>query len=88
MDQDLLNQLWPQIILPIARIAFFITLGLFVANFIESLNWTHRLAAVVRPLLRMGRLSAVTGASFSIAFISGVSSNTMLAEAYDKGQDG
>lgn len=88
MDQDLLHQLWPQIILPIARIAFFITLGLFVANFIESLNWTHRLAAVVRPLLRMGRLSAVTGASFSIAFISGVSSNTMLAEAYDKGRIG
>ena len=86
MDQAFLSQLWPQIILPIARIAFYITLGLFVANFIESLNWTHKLAALVRPLLRMGRLSSVTGASFSIAFISGVSSNTMLAEAYDKGQ--
>ncbi len=88
MEQDLLAQLWPQIILPLARIAFFITLGLFVANFIESLNWTHRLAAVVRPLLTMGRLSSVTGASFSIAFISGVSSNTMLAEAYDQGRMG
>ncbi|MBU1568405.1 MAG: hypothetical protein KJ630_22610 [Proteobacteria bacterium] len=85
MEQDLFSQLWPQIILPIARIAFFITIGLFIANFIESLNWTHRLAAVVRPLLRMGRLSSVTGASFTIAFVSGVSSNTMLAEAYDKG---
>jgi len=86
MEQDLLPQLWPQIILPICRIAFYITLGLFVANFIESLNWTHRLAAVVRPLINMGRLSSVTGASFSVAFISGVSANTMLAEAYDKGQ--
>jgi hypothetical protein len=86
MEQGLLAQLWPQIILPIARIAFFITLGLFVANFIESLNWTHRLATVVRPLLAMGRLSSVTGASFSVAFISGVSSNTMLAEAYDQGR--
>ncbi len=86
MDQHLLAQLWPQIILPLARIAFYITLGLFVANFIESLNWTHRLAALVRPLLTMGRLSSVTGASFSIAFISGVSSNTMLAEAYDQGR--
>jgi hypothetical protein len=88
MAQDILTHLWPQIILPIARIALFITLGLFVANFIESLNWTHRLAALVRPLLRIGRLSAVTGASFSVAFISGVSANTMLAEAYDKGQMG
>jgi hypothetical protein len=88
MEQDLLAQFWPQIILPLARIAFFITLGLFVANFIESLNWTHRLAALVRPLLSIGRLSSVTGASFSIAFISGVSSNTMLAEAYDQGRMG
>ncbi len=88
MENTLLSQLWPQIILPILRIAFFISLGLFVANFIESLKWTHRLAGLVRPLLRAGRLSTVTGASFSIAFISGVSSNTMLAEAYDKGQIG
>ncbi len=88
MEQVLLTQLWPQIILPIVRLAFFITLGLFIANFIESLNWTHRLDIFVRPLLKMGRLSSVTGASFSIAFISGVSSNAMLAEAYDKGQMG
>ncbi|OGR17592.1 MAG: hypothetical protein A2X81_01960 [Desulfobacterales bacterium GWB2_56_26] len=86
MDQEILTQIWPQIILPIARLALFITIGLFIANFIESLNWTHKLAVVVRPLLRMSRLSAVTGASFSVAFISGVSSNTMLAEAFDKGQ--
>jgi hypothetical protein len=86
MEHHFLSMLWPQIILPIARIAFFITLGLFVANFIESLNWTHKLAFLVRPLIRMGRLSSITGASFSIAFVSGVSSNTMLAEAYDKGQ--
>lgn len=86
MDHGFLAQIWPQILLPIARLSFFITLGLFIANFIESLNWTHRLAFLVRPLLKAGRLSAVTGASFSVAFISGVSSNTMLAEAFDKGQ--
>lgn len=88
MEHGLLAQIWPQIILPIVRLSFFITLGLFIANFIESLNWTHKLAFLVRPLLKAGRLSAVTGASFSVAFISGVSSNTMLAEAYDKGQMG
>ncbi len=88
MEQDLLAALWPQIILPLARITVFITLGLFIANFIESLNWTHRLAGLVRPLLAMGRLSSVTGASFSIAFVSGVASNTMLAEAYDQGRMG
>lgn len=86
MEQDLITAIWPQVILPIIRITFFITLGLFIANFIESLNWTHRLAVFARPLIRMGRLSAVTGASFSVAFFSGVSANTMLAEAFDKGQ--
>ena len=86
MDQDLITAIWPQVVLPVIRITFFITLGLFIANFIESLNWTHRLATLARPLIRIGRLSAVTGASFSVAFFSGVSANTMLAEAFDKGQ--
>lgn len=86
MEQDLLTAIWPQVILPLIRITFFITIGLFIANFIESLNWTHRLAAFARPLIRIGHLSAITGASFSVAFFSGVAANTMLAEAYDKEQ--
>ncbi len=86
MEHELITAIWPQVILPIVRITFFITLGLFIANIIESLNWTHRLAALARPIVRIGRLSAITGASFSVAFFSGVSANTMLAEAYDKGQ--
>ncbi|MGW8193526.1 MAG: hypothetical protein ACWGOX_04600, partial [Desulforhopalus sp.] len=74
------------LIWPILRITFFITLGLFAATFIESLNWTDRLALFARPLIKAGRLSAVTGASFSVAFFSGVSANTILAEAFDQGQ--
>ncbi len=86
MEHSLIAAIWPQVILPIIRITFFIAVGLFIANFIESLNWTNRLATFARPLIRMGRLSAVTGASFSMAFFSGVSANTMLSEAFDKGQ--
>ena len=86
MEHSLLSAIWPQVILPIVRITFFIAIGLFIANLIESLNWTHRLATFARPLIRIGRLSAITGASFSVAFFSGVSANTMLAEAFDKGQ--
>lgn len=86
MEPDLISQIWPQIILPITKITLFIAIGLFVANLIESLNWTRRLATFARPLIKMGRLSSITGASFSVAFFSGVSANTMLAEAYDKGQ--
>ena len=86
MEHSLISAIWPQVILPIIRISISIAIGLFIANFIESLNWTNRLATFARPLIRMGRLSAVTGASFSMAFVSGVSANTMLAEAFDKGQ--
>ncbi len=71
---------------PLIRIVFFVSLGLVVANLIEAMKWTDRLAALARPLIRMGRLSSITGASFSMAFISGVSANSMLAEALDKGQ--
>jgi len=84
MEQDLITQIWPQVIWPILRITFFITVGLFIANMIESLNWTHRLATLARPLIRIGRLSSITGASFSVAFFSGVSANSMLAEAFDQ----
>ncbi len=86
MEESILLQIWAQMVWPLLRIIIFVAIGLLVANLIEALKWTDKLAALARPLIRMGRLSAVTGASFSMAFISGVSANTMLAEALDKGQ--
>ena len=83
MEHSFVAQIWPQLIWPLTRITFFISIGLIIANCIESLNWTHRLAVLARPLIKHGRLSAITGASFSVAFFSGVSANSMLAEAYD-----
>ncbi len=83
MEADFFLNIWQQLIWPIIRIITFVSLGLIIANFIESLNWTHKLAVAARPLIRLGNLSPVTGASFSMAFFSGVASNTMLSEAYD-----
>lgn len=83
---QLVIELFVKVALPLLRLSLFIALGLFIAGLIENLNWTHHLALLARPLIRIGRLSAITGASFSTAFFSGVSANTMLAEAYDKGQ--
>ena len=77
-------EIWEHILWPLVRILLFISVGLLVANLIESLNWTNKMAILARPLIRMGRLSSITGASFSMAFVSGVSANTMLAEAYEK----
>jgi len=81
---DILSQLWPSLIWPLIRLIFFISIGLLVATFIESLNWTSKIAALARPLMRLGNLSETAGASFSMALFSGVSANTMLSEAYEK----
>lgn len=58
-------------------------MGLVVANLIESMNWTNRVAWLARPLVRLGHMSSITGASFMMSFFSGVSANTILAEAFD-----
>lgn len=71
---------------PDARLLLFVSLGVMVDNFIEALNWTTKVAKIAAPLTKLGRLSPVTGASFSLAFFSGVTANTMLAEAYDQGK--
>ena len=65
MDYQLLAEIWSQLLWPLTRILFFVALGLVVANLIESLRWTNHLAALARPLIRIGNLSAISGASFS-----------------------
>ena len=83
---NILPQLWTNLAWPLIRLICFISIGLLVANFIESLNWTKKIAALARPLLRLGNLSDTAGASFSMALFSGVTANTMLSEAYDQGK--
>lgn len=79
-------QLWNALVWPLAKLVMFISLGLLIGQLIEALNWTRAVAATVSPLLRLGRLSDIAGASFSLAFFSGVSANSMLADAYDQGR--
>ena len=86
MDNSFPLEIWSQLLWPLLRILFFVALGLMVASLIESLKWTNHLAVIARPLIRLGRLSAISGASFTMAFVSGVSANTILAEALDQGR--
>ena len=78
--------LWKGLGWPLLRLVFFVSLGLMIGNLIESLNWTHRVAMIASPLVRRAHLSDITGASFSMAFFSGVTANTMLSEAYEQGK--
>jgi len=85
MDQpELLLTLWQGLGWPLLRLVFFISLGLMIGNLIESLNWTHGVARLASPLVRTAHLSDITGASFSMAFFSAVTANTMLSEAYEQ----
>lgn len=83
ITQETLTHLWLHLGWPLLRLLVYLAVGLLAALFIESLNWTRKLAVVARPLTRFGRLSPLTGASFSLCFFSGMAANTMLAEGYD-----
>jgi len=80
-----LTQLWTGLGWPLCRLVGFLSLGLFIALLIETLNWTRAMAVLATPLVRWSRLRDVSGASFSLAFFSGAAANAMLAEQYDAG---
>lgn len=79
-------ELWAQIVWPLCKLVGLVSVGLFVGNLIEALHWTRFLARLAQPLARAGRLCEISAASFSVAFVSGITANTMLAEAYDQGK--
>jgi hypothetical protein len=80
------QELWHNLVWPLVRLCFFISLGVFIGNFIEALNWTRFIARLAYPLIKFAHLKEISGASFSVAFFSGVTANTMLAESYEQGQ--
>lgn len=80
------HALWNSVVWPLAKLLGSVSVSLLVANLIETLNWTRSLARFAKPLTRAGHMQDVVGASFSLAFFSGLAANTMLAEAHQKGQ--
>ena len=67
-----------QLLWPLARLLFFITMGLVLGQVIEGTDWTRRLAVVAAPLFRFSRLGLRCSAAFTAAFFSGVAANAML----------
>lgn len=78
--------LWHALGWPLVRLLASLALGLLVANVIEALNWTRFLARLAAPIIRIGHLKDVIGASFSMAFFSGMAANSLLSEAYGQGR--
>jgi hypothetical protein len=51
------GRLWERIVWPLMRLTVFISIGLFVGQFIEGMGWTDRLSVMARPFMRWGHLS-------------------------------
>lgn len=77
--------LWRRLIRPLIRVTLFISLGLFIAQLIEGIGWTSRLAVMARPFMRWGHLSDRIGAVFTTAFFSGTTSLSMIMSMYKDG---
>ncbi|HBC88931.1 MAG TPA: hypothetical protein DCZ94_18465 [Lentisphaeria bacterium] len=67
-------------------ILFAVAIGAFIANIIESRNWTGFIAFIAKPLLKFSRLPGVCGVSFGTAFFSNNAAGSMIASAYSEGK--
>lgn len=68
------------LILPLCRLVAVMAVSLVIAQALETFHWTAAIAKLVSPLVRLGRLSPVSGAAFSLSFASPSAANAMLAE--------
>ncbi len=75
-----------RLLLPLLRLLLFIGIGLVVAQAIEYMGWTKKLAITARPLFRFANLGDRCGAVFSTAFFSGVAANAMLVDFFNDGK--
>ncbi len=80
------STLWNALLWPMLRLLIGLSIGLLIANTIESLRWTRHLAKVASPLAKAAHLRDVTGAAFSTAFFSPSAANGLLSESYEKGE--
>ena len=74
--------------LPLARLIAVMAASLVVAQALETFRWTEYIAKLASPLVRLARLSAVSGAAFSLSFASPSAANAMLAEGMATGKLG
>lgn len=86
MSIDILPALFNDFLYPLSRIILFVAIGLVIAQLIESLAWTKKVMQVSAPITRMAHFSSTATAAFSLAFVSGVSANSLLAEGYCEGK--
>ncbi len=74
--------LYHHLIWPFGKLLLYLGVGLFIGQAMESLGWSARIGAKVRPLVSWGRFGSESAAAFSASFFSGILANTMLMSSY------
>lgn len=80
------DTLWSKLAKPIARLLCYLTIGLSIGLFVESMGWSVKLAAIAKPVTRLGRMKGESATAFVSAFISGIVANTMLMGYLQEGR--
>ncbi len=79
-----LTNLAHSLLLPLTRLLIAMIIGQLVASLLEALHWTRFISKLASPLVRLGHLRDVAGASFSLSFFSPAAANTLLSESYER----
>lgn len=77
-----LPSLLSEVVRPLARTMVFIFLGLLIGQLLEAGGYAGRAGRMMGPLLGWARLPAQAGLSFMAAFVSGVTANSLLYNAW------
>jgi hypothetical protein len=78
--------LYHHLIWPFGKLLLYLGVGLFIGQAMESLGWSARVGARVRPLVSWGRFGSESAAAFGASFFSGILANTMLMSSYQDGK--
>jgi len=78
--------LWSRVLFPLSRLMTIMAGTLFLTAVIEAKGWSSMVAAISRPLIRLGNLSDWSATAFTTAFLSGIAANTMLWNYYKEGK--
>jgi hypothetical protein len=71
-----------KIIWPLTRLFGIMLFSLWLSALIEARGWSRFTASLSMPLLKLGNFSEWSATAFSTAFISGITSNTLLWNVY------
>lgn len=81
-----LASLLTSVIKPLGRTMIFISIGLLIGQLLEAGGYSARLGRIAGPIIRFSRLPVECSAAFVAAFVSGITSNSMIYTAWQEGR--